>query len=182
MQDFYSHFPLNNWTSHRDTLLAHWKENGRTEPAYIEYDNEQLSKLFPDLVTELAQHNLTPWRLFFLGVIPCFESHTDPTDPLTPFIHTDMPDNDGDPVPKWALNIPLENYEDSWTVFYKLKDPYQPWVLYGNWSATSRGHDPRNCEEVTRVQLKDPMLFKVDGPHAVVSNTEKLRLSVSIRF
>jgi hypothetical protein len=182
MLDFYKPFPLTNWGLHKDTLLSHWIENCNSSNPYVEYNKDQISQLFPNLLTDLIQHNLTPWRLFFLGVIPCFENHTDPRDPLTPFIHTDLPDSSKSPTPTWALNIPLENYEDSWTVFYKLKDPTQPWILYGNWSETSTGHDPQNCEEITRMQLLSPTLLKVDEPHAVISNTNKIRLSVSIRF
>jgi hypothetical protein len=67
---------------------------------------------------------------------------------------------------KYSLNIPILNTKGTSTVFYKanapatLKNPFEGQYYYE--------YDPKDVEEIERVEIIQPTLIKVHTPHTVL--------------
>jgi hypothetical protein len=81
---------------------------------------------------------------------------------------------------KLALNIPLENCEDSTTNIWESE--YTPPTQY-----TANGYpynyfDPERCKLITSFKLTGPTFFRTDLPHSVDNPTDRVRRAISLRF
>jgi len=85
-----------------------------------------------------------------------------------------------------ALNIPIFNCENTYTVWYEAEIDKLIWdKLHGHIHATYDAACHCKWEtsvEVKRVESKDPMLINVSIPHSVFNPTERYRFLVSSRF
>jgi hypothetical protein len=119
---------------------------------------------------------------------------TDHDDPLSVFIHTDSEDKEDtvgiphppevefstDFKPTYALNIPLENCEESLTMWYEFtrdndRDCYYPHVDCG-------GHKHDAVREVFRFELNKPAVIDVSVPHGVYNPHKERRTVATFRF
>ena len=84
-----------------------------------------------------------------------------------------------------ALNIPLINCEDTYTVWYdgKLKDQGLPTYAIGSPIAEiSRVADPRTVTEVGRCDSSIPHWINVNMLHRPVTHHDQFRVAASVRF
>lgn len=79
-----------------------------------------------------------------------------------------------------ALNIPLENCNDSITSFWKT---FKPAEMRENPFGFSYGfYDPRHCRKITEFKLTRPVIFNSLVAHSVNNPTNKWRRAISLRF
>lgn len=119
-----------------------------------------------------AIETVTPWKnVESIVIISC--SKAIPFD-----VHTDNYKNN------YALNIPLLNCENSYTLFYKTKDRESPVS-----KAVEQTHNlpysfyrEDQVEIIDKMYLHKPAFFNVNIPHKPVSVTDEVRLILSVRF
>ena len=134
--------------------------------------------------------NLTLKQLIYFTNMQNDLSVKDSKDPRALFIHTDSEDDlDAryekdiplltDFQPQNAINIPLENCNESLTLFYKRlnnnNDVYYPLYNCG-------GHAHCDVEEVSRFELNQPAVLRINVPHAVHNPHENPRSVATFRF
>lgn len=80
-----------------------------------------------------------------------------------------------------ALNIPLENCEDSYTDIWKSSVP--PEIRYTTNRVPYNFINKTKCTLIDRFTLTNPVLFRTDLPHSGNNSANnKFRRAVSIRF
>jgi len=89
-------------------------------------------------------------------------------------IHTDINPSE------LALNIPLENCDDSITSFWETFKPLEiretPNKLFYNY------YDPNHCRKIAEFKLTKPVIFNSVIAHNVSNPTDKWRRAISLRF
>jgi hypothetical protein len=119
-----------------------------------------------------AIETVTPWEnVESIVIISC--SKDIPFD-----IHTDNYTN------SYALNIPLLNCENSYTLFYKVKEGESPIS-----KAVEQTHNlpysfykDNQVEVIDKMYLHKPAYFNTNVPHKPVTETDGVRLILSVRF
>ena len=79
-----------------------------------------------------------------------------------------------------ALNIPLDNCENSVTQLWK--SGYEPPVQFTDNGQPYRYFDPTLCEKISEFVLTTPVIFRTDLPHSVSNSGSNIRRAISIRF
>jgi len=80
-----------------------------------------------------------------------------------------------------AINIPLENCENSITSFWKTDKPQikkfttHVHMYYGY-------PNDAHCEKIDEFKLTQPVIFNTQIPHSVINPTDKWRRAISLRF
>ncbi len=90
-----------------------------------------------------------------------------------------------DPQRIYALNIPICNCENSYTIWYKVKDGVKP-VIDGYGSPKkmiySFQYTPEGVEEIDRMESSNPAFVNVKVPHSGISFSDSIRCLISLRF
>ncbi len=155
---------------------------------------DEVKEKIPNLYNTFEKMGLKMRQLIFFDNLNNSIEVTDPTDSKCLFIHTDSTDSTDsvgteqpedieystDFQPSWAINIPLEHYANSKTIWYEVIDKNQDEVLYTSYDCG--GHDPKNCKEVFRFELTQPALLAIDKPHAVYNPNKETRSVATFRF
>ena len=89
-------------------------------------------------------------------------------------IHTDPNDT------KLAINIPLENCEDSITSFWESSIP--PMLHQTPNKHSYEYYDQNYCKKITEFKLTKPVIFNTSIPHTVTNLSNKWRRAISLRF
>jgi hypothetical protein len=190
--EFYQYFDYPNWLEHQKKLLAYRE----LKMANIVTDNQSWAALnydefsmdLKDVIEDYAQLGLYIKQIIFISFPPTDLNSTDMNDPKTIYIHVDSKDDnehllkDSAPTlfsPKYVLNIPLVNCENSTTFFYDFIDPNKQ-------TKSTHIHfggcvDYSNVVEVDKFTLNKPAFLKVSVPHAVHNPTDSLRIVCSMR-
>lgn len=90
-----------------------------------------------------------------------------------------------DPRRIYALNIPICNCENSYTIWYKVKDGVKPIVNgYGEPKKMvySFQYTPEGVEEIDRMESSNPAFVNVKVPHSGISFSDSIRCLISLRF
>ena len=95
-------------------------------------------------------------------------------------IHADHP-VDIEVKCKLALNIPLENCENSVTRLWDIAGQHTE-VKYTSNNARYHYYDPALCKKITEFHLTEPVLFDTTVPHSVHNMSDKWRRAISLRF
>jgi hypothetical protein len=82
---------------------------------------------------------------------------------------------------KLAINIPLENCENSVTRLWDVTDQITEFKYTPN-KARYRYYDPVLCKKITEFRLTEPVLFDTTVPHSVHNMSDKWRRAISLRF
>ena len=96
--------------------------------------------------------------------------------------HTDLRPEDKN----FALNFPVVNCEQTYTCMYKLIKGKE--IIINDTSIAGGDADYKvfspdsTFDEVAKFYLTQPTLFNTNVPHQVYNNTDKDRLSLSLRF
>lgn len=80
-----------------------------------------------------------------------------------------------------ALNIPLENCENSITTLWEA-DEKNTEIRYTTNNSPYHYYDPALCKKITEFHLKEPVIFDTSIPHAVDNYSDKWRRAISLRF
>ena len=85
----------------------------------------------------------------------------------------------------YALNIPICNCENSYTIWYKVKDGVKPIIdKYGEPKKMvySFQYPPEGVEEIDRMESSNPAFVNVKVPHSGISFSNSVRCLISLRF
>jgi hypothetical protein len=85
----------------------------------------------------------------------------------------------------YALNIPIYNCENSYTIWYKVKNGAHPTVNeYGepNRKVYSFQYNSEDVEEIDRMESSNAAFVNVKVPHSGISMTNSVRCLISLRF
>jgi hypothetical protein len=80
-----------------------------------------------------------------------------------------------------ALNIPLENCENSITTMWGAPKEVVE-IRYTTNNSPYHYYDPNLCKKITEFSLTKPVLFDTSVPHAVDNYSNKWRRAISLRF
>lgn len=132
-----------------------------------------IKKLCPTLSDFLQQVNLYDrWRGAGISVI---------SSDQVPHIHIDS----NDPARQYALNIPIFNCQDSYTVWYEPIDPglatAKEYTSNGV-KVVYRQFTPDNAVEIGRICSDAISFVSIKTPHRGLNNNNELRALVSLRF
>jgi hypothetical protein len=84
---------------------------------------------------------------------------------------------------KYALNIPIFNCDNSYTCWYKHKDPLNPKVIeWHHAGSTTYVYPFDDMIECDRVYWTKPLWFNILEPHCGFNYTDKERIMISVRF
>lgn len=198
---YYNFIDLPNWKNHQTDIikfrdnnpppdeliseyLKHTPEGQEVYVSWYCFFADEIKKGLPELYNTFESMGLNVHQMIFFTNKPNNEEVTDPKDPMCPFIHIDAKDEETFEEtqfePTNAINIPLENCEDSFTTFYKIKDKEQH-TYYPNFYLCG-GLYPETVKEVDRFTLSKPAVLRVNVPHAVLNPTNELRHVATFRF
>lgn len=183
-----------NWKNLQADLIKFRYEHSCPDELWWCHFEDEVEEKMPVLFNTFKNMRLELRQLIFFDNLHNSTEIKDYTDPKCLFIHTDSPDSEDSVgkaqpdtieystnfTPKWAINIPLENYEGSQTIWYELIDKNVENVLYTAYDCG--GHDPNNCKEVFRFELNAPALLAIDKPHAVYNPNTATRSVATFRF
>ena len=198
---YYNFIDLPNWKKHQSDLIQFRNNNPppqnivddfakhtmEGQDVYVHwycFFEDEIEKGLPELYKDFKDMGLDVHQLIFFTNKSNDETVVDPTDPMCPFIHIDAKDVDDNEetqfAPTNAINIPLENCENSFTTFYKVLDT-EHHTYYPNFYLCG-GLAPDTVEEVERFTLSKPAALRVNVPHAVLNPTNELRHVATFRF
>jgi hypothetical protein len=104
-------------------------------------------------------------------------AHNKQVETKTPHIDV-MPDGTGN----IALNFPIENCDNTYTLMYELVKGEKIINSLPDGTLYSKFSDNSEFKEVSKFYLNNPTFFNTSVPHKVINNTDANRLSLSIRF
>jgi len=135
-------------------------------------DIEEVYEAIPNLRYLFKKRNLTD--CYSLAVIRALPVLIAPNFP-----HTDiMPE----PYQKIAINWPVYNCENTYTTFYEKKEGATPEVIkLPNGLPYSR-YKFEDVVETHRIKLNEPVALRFDILHAVINDTDIVRVTASFRF
>jgi hypothetical protein len=79
-----------------------------------------------------------------------------------------------------AINIPLENCEDSTTSFWESSVPPIPSKTPNGYTFST--YDKNFCKKIAEYTLDRPILLNTSVPHEVINNSNKWRRAITLRF
>ena len=85
----------------------------------------------------------------------------------------------------YALNIPISNCENSYTIWYKVKDGVKPIIdKYGGPKKMvySFQYPAEGVEKIDRMESSNPAFVNVKVPHSGISFSDSPRCLISLRF
>lgn len=190
--NYYKFLDIPNWESLQEQIV-YFKNKFTPQPPetvwWCHFEDE-VKKEIPQLIEMFDDMNLKMKQMIIFTNLQNSLSVTDNKDSSSIFVHTDRQDDtestyDNVPVltdfvPTVALNIPLENCDESLTLFYKLKDEKQEDVYYPTYNCGGHAHD--NLIEVERFKLTKPAVLRVDVPHGVHNPSVNPRTVATFRF
>lgn len=87
----------------------------------------------------------------------------------------------------FALNMPIINCQDSYTVFYEANTatptaPIPEWITDASSYKVGGSYREEDCIEIGRHNVEHPAWVNVGIPHRAVNNNPNMRLIISTRF
>lgn len=80
----------------------------------------------------------------------------------------------------YSFNIPILNCENTFTAFYKCNTG--PTMTYTSNNLPYFIYNEEDCVEVHRIEMNQPHLINIKVPHTAINDTDKGRMTLSIRF
>jgi hypothetical protein len=166
---------------HQTSLINFRNTRGNTNTLWWCHFKDEVDEHLPDLTKMFKEHfSLTVRQLIYFCIPHNKEGITDPNHPESIFIHIDGKDEDWTLFdPNFAVNIPLEHCEGTYTMFYEKinddPDPYYPVYDCGGVAHTS-------VKEAFRFQLHKTAVLRINEPHGVFNPNKELRVVATIRF
>lgn len=145
-----------------------------SEICFMNNSDTQIFSAFKPLIN--AVNKICDWSdvnsILFFNFNPGYE-----------LIHRDG-DREVNGYESWALNIPVLNCADTYTVFYEELPGATPdeGFLPGEATVGYTSWQPHQVKEIERMYFTQPVLFNVSSIHGVYNPTNSPRLSLSLRF
>jgi hypothetical protein len=194
-KEYAQYIDIPNWRSLQSQIIEFRKKNFPTNGwVWYCYFEDQVKEEIPELLETFEKMGLKMRQMILFDNLPNDLTIKDHDDPLSVFIHTDSEDKEDtvgiphppevefstDFKPTYALNIPLENCEESLTMWYEFirdndRDCYYPHVDCG-------GHKHDAVREVFRFELNKPAVIDVSVPHGVYNPHKERRTVATFRF
>jgi hypothetical protein len=151
------------------------KQFGEYSSNYIALNKVLIEKYAPTFVTTLKNLNLFErWETTTISGTKNYSSKTS-------IVHVD---DQSWERRCYALNIPIQNCHDSYTVWYDVK-PQSGTLGLGQASLHKNvlGFAENNIiKEIARLAVSQPAFVNISIPHRPVTNHDELRLLISSRF
>jgi len=172
---FYSEFQIENLKDIQEEFVKFAKTFNQREIVFTPKKKEQFQEQVPVFVQFLKDMDLYHrWHATAFALVPPNQSYPPHIDSIDASFRSQ------------ALNIPIENYENTYTVWYDAKILGSIWGnLWGHVDKTLNTSvmcDAKSAKERCRVTATKPMIINVTLPHAVINPTDKVRFLVSTRF
>jgi hypothetical protein len=180
---------LEDWETQANFLLS-WADRTKHEHEWFQRWHRHQVESLPEFAGHFAwwsQWGLIPNEFFVLRSWQTDLSITDVSNKMCPRIHTDDMYQDADSslngiVPRYSINFPLRNCNETSTHFYKIVDTSKDSsVQYHNLEG-EYGIDPTVCEEIDRYYLTEPVIMNVKVPHRVHNPLPTIREVMCFRF
>lgn len=126
----------------------------------------------PSLRDLFARHNIHDFHS--MAVIRVLPASVAPNYP-----HTDVMPS---PDQKVAINWPVFNCEDTYTCFYEEKPTANPQLVKLSNGLPYKKYSYDDVIETHRIKINKPVALRYDVLHAVVNETQQVRVTVSFRF
>jgi hypothetical protein len=199
---YYNYLDIPNWKKHQADLINFRNNNPPPDELIKEYAKmtpqgqevhvswycffeDTIEKELPELYATFKSMGLDVHQLIYFVNAPNKIEVKDPLDKDCIFIHIDAKDDEDweetQFEPTNAINIPLENCENSETLFYKINDETPKYCYYPNFYFCG-GVDPNSVTEVARLVLDKPAVLRVNVPHGVYNPTTEMRNVATFRF
>ena len=140
---------------------------------FIAVDTNLIKESCPSLIDYLRKVNLLDrWRDTGVSIL---------TNTHRLSIHSDSLD----PRRVYALNIPVSNCENSYTIWYKANEGVKPTIdKYGEPKKMvySFQYKSEDVEEIDRIESSNPAFVNVKVPHSGISFNDSVRYLISLRF
>jgi hypothetical protein len=196
---YYNYIDVPNWKNLQQQLIDHKNKNLFRTIDDLEKDvnkkwhcyfPNQIKEELPEVFDTFKSMNLNIRQMIYFTNTQNELLMTDNMNKKCMFIHTDREDaldakyETNIPLltnfsPGNALNIPLENCEESLTLFYKAfdqnKNVFYPWYNCG-------GHAHSEVKEIDRFELCKPAILRINVPHAVHNPHIEPRVVATFRF
>ncbi len=132
----------------------------------------RLYDAIPEFEELFARHGLSDFQ--GLAVIKALPASVAPNFP-----HTDIMPS---PDQKIAINWPVFNYTETYTCFYEAKPNTQPTVVKLPNGLPYSKYTYDDVIETHRIKVDKPVAIRYDVLHAVVNDTDRVRITASFRF
>jgi hypothetical protein len=186
---YFHYFEYNNWLAHREKLIDYKSKKIPIDHAWYGVNQKDFDLDLEDIVKDLKEVGLIVKQIIFISFPTTDLNSKDLNDTKTIYIHVDSKDDEEHLLkdiaptafaPRYVLNIPLINCEQSKTFFYEFIDSDKNTSYQHAWGGGCV--DYSNVTEVDSLTLDKPAFLKVDVPHAVHNPTDQLRIVCSMRI
>jgi hypothetical protein len=129
-------------------------------------------EVIPSLKDLFVRHNLTDFHS--MAVIRVLPASVAPNFP-----HTDVMPS---PDQKIAINWPVFNCQETFTAFYEEKNDATPELVKLPNGLPYKKYKYSDVVETHRIRINLPTAIRYDILHAVVNETDRVRITASFRF
>lgn len=189
---YWKYINIPNWEKLRDQIIEFKKIALKSEElseCWQCYFYDTLKKELPELVDAFATLGLTPRQMILFDNAPNDLNDKNHKTKNAVFVHIDARDDERDETdfdPTNAINIPLINCENSYTLFFEIdlpngRHPDDIHVYYPEYYQCG-GMDLTLIKEVDRFTLNKPAILRVNVPHGVFNPTNQIREVATFRF
>lgn len=188
----WNYIDLPNWKVLRDQIVKFKKIAPKSEElseCWQCYFLDTMKRDLPEVVSAFATLGLTPRQMILFDNAPNEIEDKNHETKNAVFVHVDsrddeMPETDFDPTN--AINIPLANCENSYTLFFEIiipdnRHPDDIYVYYPEYYQCG-GIDLNIVKEIDRYTLDRPAILRVNIPHGVYNPTKQIREVATFRF
>lgn len=187
----WNYVDIPEWEKIRDQIIEFKKNAPKLEElsCWQCYFYDTLKKELPDLVDAFATLGLTPRQMILFDIAPNDINDKNHETKNAVFVHIDGKDDERhetDFDPTNAINIPLVNCENSYTIFFEIdlpegRHPEDIYVYYPEHYQCG-GMDLTIIREIDRFTLNKPAALRVNIPHGVYNPTNQMRQVATFRF
>lgn len=135
------------------------------------YDWSEKLKNFPIIINTIKDH-FPKFKIKAVAIVVLL-----PRSKLN--IHRDH--NDDVSLGTYSFNIPILNCENTFTAFYKCNTSSTIKYLSNN-IPYYHMYNEEDCVEVHRIEMSQSHLINIKTPHAAINDTDKVRMTLAIRF
>lgn len=171
MQDFtYKFFDIPKLEQIQNSIWNNIPDRYKKLQLYVSADMKLMSKC-----TQLvdAINTFHDWNdVYTIGIIIAqpYSSHNIHTDSGFPLVQN-----------KYCFNIPIKNTEDTWTIFYKLKEGKSAEFVKQMHGDPYLKYNELDVDEIERFICTRPCFFNTQIPHKVSNPRDKVRALITVR-
>jgi hypothetical protein len=143
----------------------------KSQQTYIEIDTDRIGNFIPLIEAVNLFHNWDDVYKVAIIIVQPYSHHQIHKD-IGPFIETT----------KFVFNIPIKNFEDTYTFFFKLKEERNPKFDIKWKDVDMMTYERSDVDEIDKFVCNRPCFFNTQIPHKVQNFGDTIRALISIRF